>query len=234
MKRAAVAWRILPGLVLGLLLRTDRAAAQSPAAGLDHIILAINNLDSGIAEFTRLTGVAPQRGGQHPGRDTENALVSLGQGAYLEILAPLATLPNPEAVIPFRSLAIGGWALHPGRLDQALGALKGAGFDVVGPTPGSRRTAEGRLLEWRTGGARGEGLAMAPFLIEWSPGSPHPSTTAPKGCRLESLDVREPDPAPLRTFFAAVGFSGAVSARSRGMVATVRCRKGKVVFATLE
>jgi hypothetical protein len=225
---------VLPSVFLAVLTFGPGVASQAPRTELDHIILAINNLDSGIAEFTRLTGVVPQRGGQHPGRNTENALVSLGNGAYLEILAPISSLPNPDAVIPFRSLAIGGWAIHPSSLEQAVQRLKEAGFEPVPIAPGSRRTTDGRLLEWRTSGARGEGLSMAPFLIEWSAASPHPSTTSPTGCRLESLDIRESDPAALQKFFTAVGFAGTVSARSRGMVANVACPKGKVAFATLE
>lgn len=207
--------------------------AQTPRAELDHIIIAINNLDRGIADFAALTGVTPQKGGQHPGRNTQNALVSLGKGRYLEILAPADGVPNPEAVIPSPRLILGGWALH-GNLDVLLARLKASGFTTVGPTPGSRQQPDGRMLEWRTGGAGGEGLGLAPFLIEWSAGSPHPSTTAPTGCTLDRLDVRETDPAKLQQFFTAVGYRGSAGKGNGGMVVYLNCPKGKVSFATIE
>jgi Glyoxalase-like domain len=47
--------------------------------GLDHIIISVPNLERGMTLFTERTGVAPMRG-QHPGRSTENALISFGSG----------------------------------------------------------------------------------------------------------------------------------------------------------
>ncbi len=198
------------------------------------MILAINDLERGMAEFFRITGVQPVPGGAHPGRSTRNALVSLGGGAYLEILAPAASVANPDSIIPFRDLALGGWALRPASLDTALARLRAAGFEPVGPTPGSRRTPDGRLLEWRTGGARGAGLSLAPFLIEWSPRTAHPSASSPGGCRLDRLEIREPEPEALRRYLQAVGHLAGVTAGHRGMVVHLSCPKGPVSFATLE
>jgi len=208
--------------------------AQGSRADIDHIILAINNLDKGIAEFAERTGVTPQKGGEHPTGRTQNALVSLGNGHYLEILAPKSSEPNPDAVVPYRDLVVGGWALHGGALEPLLSGLKGAGFTPVGPIPGSRKQPNGSLLEWRTGNASGPGLSLAPFLIEWSAASPHPSTTSPGGCRLDGIELREPDPGPLQRFFTAVGYSGTVTRGERGMIVRLTCPKGRVVFATLE
>src|SRR5262245_58945838 len=122
-------------LPAGLLLMPAEFRAQSPRADIDHVIIAISSLDRGIADFAALTGVTPEKGGQHPGRRTQNALVSLGDGRYLEILAPAASVSKPESVIPFPKLTLGGWALHGG-LDAQLAGLKAAGFATVGPTPG--------------------------------------------------------------------------------------------------
>ena len=207
---------------------------QAASAALDHVILAINDLEKGIAEFAAVTGVTPIVGGEHPGRGTRNALVSLGEGAYLEILAPGAGITNPDSIIPYRSLTVGGWALRPARLDQALEALRAGGLGPVGPQAGSRRKPDGGLLEWRTGGARGPGLGLAPFLIEWSPASAHPSSTSPAGCRLLGIEVRERDPEPLRKYLEAVGYSVAVTAGDPGLVVRLACPRGTVSFGTME
>ena len=54
---------------------------------VDHLVLGAPTLEAGIAWAEATLGVVPQRGGRHPQWGTHNALVSLGHGAYLEILA---------------------------------------------------------------------------------------------------------------------------------------------------
>src|SRR5690349_11197497 len=66
--------------------------AGSVPSTLDHVILGCSNLDLGIALVEERTGVRAAIGGIHPDRGTMNALASLGDRHYLEIMAP-----NPDA-----------------------------------------------------------------------------------------------------------------------------------------
>jgi len=205
-------------------------SSDQPDVDLDHVILGVPNLTAGIREFARLTGVTPQRGGRHPGPGTENALVSLGAGHYLELLAPIAASPDSAAAgtVTLRPV---GWALHTRWLDQLIGRLKDAGFEISGPNPGSRVTPDSTLLQWRTANVGGPGLALAPFFIEWAAGTPHPSTTSPGGCTLEALELSEPEPARLEALFHAAGYRLPVRKDSvRASRLVLDCPRGRVSF----
>lgn len=55
---------------------------------VDHLVYATPDSAAGVTRIARLLGVEPAAGGQHPGRGTRNALVSLGPRTYLEIVGP--------------------------------------------------------------------------------------------------------------------------------------------------
>jgi hypothetical protein len=196
---------------------------------IDHIILAINDLDAGIQQFTALTGVVAERGGEHPGRGTQNALASLGDDRYLEIMAPLpgASVPAP---IPFERLTPAGWALGVTDLSAVMARIEAAGFEAVGPVAGSRRRPDGSVLTWQTATLVGDGFELAPFLIEWDDGVTHPSETSPVGCRLEGVSLFDPEPEHLRRLFVALGYRPDLRPGERGMRATLEGLDGRVTF----
>ena len=78
-----------------LILSTPNANCQGMQ--LDHIILAIDDLETGVREFEEKTGIRAIYGGVHPDNNTQNAIISLEDGVYIEILAPednLDTIPD--------------------------------------------------------------------------------------------------------------------------------------------
>src|SRR5258707_4964572 len=88
---------------------------QVPAL-LDHILLGCNDLDRGIELVEQNLGVRAAIGGVHSGRGTRNALLSLGERRYLEIIAPdpaqheIVRFPQIRQMTDPRLL---GWAVHP-------------------------------------------------------------------------------------------------------------------------
>ena len=132
------------------------AGSQQPTVQIDHIILSINDLERGIADFERMTGVRPVFGGVHPRRGTRNALASLGDGRYLEILAPDPRQPNPSDPMPglseARTLTPSGWALATVDTFALQARLNGREIETTGNMPGSRALPDGSKLEWSTFG----------------------------------------------------------------------------------
>lgn len=64
---------------------------------IDHVVVGISDLEVGIAAFASLTGVTAAYGGAHPTTGTHNALASLGDDVYLEILSPNPDVtPDPD------------------------------------------------------------------------------------------------------------------------------------------
>lgn len=215
-----------------VLLHVGSAGAQS-LAGVDHVILGIADLDRGIAEFERRTGVRPVYGGKHP-TGTHNALVALGGRTYLEILAvqPGASAPADFADLShLEELTPVGWALtfsDPLHLQQRVAA---AGLRVTAPKAGSRKTPQGGALQWVMFDLQ-QPVDAAPFFIVWRPGSAHPSTTSPGGCSLERWSVAGPQADILNPLREMTGPPVAVAvAPATALSMTLRCPKGLVSFS---
>jgi Glyoxalase-like domain len=185
------------------------AASEVPEL-LDHILLGCNDLDRGIAFVEDNTGVRAAFGGVHPGRGTRNALLSLGERRYLEIIAPDPDQPNAKdpLALHLRKLSephIVGWAAHPGDLGSLAKKLREAGMAFEGPSPGSRKRPDGRVLQWQTLTLKDNPSWLLPFFIEWSAESLHPSADAPAGCRLVQFEAISPDTEKLAREAALLG-----------------------------
>ena len=174
---------------------------------LDHILLGSNDLERGMAFVEEHSGVRAAFGGVHPGRGTQNALLSLGARRYLEIIAPdpnqqqgrleAFALKQYALLKEMASPRLVGWAAHPGDLEKFSARLREAGVAFLGPWPGSRTRQDGSAPHWKTVNLKDDANALLPFFIEWSADSPHPSTDAPSGCQLLRFELLTPDPAAL-------------------------------------
>ena len=136
--------------------------------------------------FHELTGVQPAVGGKHPKLGTHNALVSIGNGAYFELLCrdPEQPLDGPEAAAD-QKLWMGmeslqgmestmlTWATDRGaRSRRRSSARRG-----LRPWRRHRLCAQEARFEHATLEARiptlhpeqmGPGRGIVPFLIDWN------------------------------------------------------------------
>ena len=170
-------------------------------AVLDHILLGSSSLEEGVAFVKEHTGVTAAFGGVHPGRGTRNALVSLGDRHYLEIIAPDPAQSGAPDDYDLKKLAtprLVGWAAHPGDLNALAARLRNAKLAFDGPTPGSRQRPDGRLLEWRTLNLHDTRDGLLPFFIAWSMDTVHPSVDSPAGCKILRFELSAPDSAELQ------------------------------------
>ena len=200
---------------------------------LDHIMFAVSDLDQGIELIRDLTGIAPAFGGVHPGNGTRNALASLGDDQYLEIIAP-----DPEQSWEGTMAQefvdsephIHQWAAATNGFDHLKRAVDDAGFGhrVIDM---SRTTPDGVHLAWQLLFVEGHpfGAAM-PFFIDWLE-SPHPALSTPNGCLLQEFTIHSPDAASLKTFFDTIGLSAGVEVGELSMSAVIQAPSGSVNLA---
>ena len=159
---------------------------------LDHLILGITDLSEGQKEFEEKTGISLQFGGKHP-FGTHNALCSLENGLYLEVIAPQDVVNPATGVFSpgagVDELRCFGWSLRTNSIDLLASKFSAAGIAHSAIGSGSRKTTEGNELRWKTLFLLKDGQpTLQPFFIEWEKDSLHPSMSTPMGCTLNSLD----------------------------------------------
>ena len=224
--------------MLTLILMSALFQPPAPAfhAQIDHFVVAIRSLAESTAAFERLSGVKPVVGGRHPARGTENALVALGNGIYLEIIAPQAGAKLSTLDAPMRdltSLTVIAWAVGVSNAEEARARVITAGGTPSPVTPGSRVTPTGLTLEWSTFGLLSPHIDVAPFFIHWSEGTTHPSTTSPRGCTFSRLLVQDPASADLTKVLGGLGVKDVeVANAGTGISVVLECPKGPLTLKT--
>jgi hypothetical protein len=206
--------------------------STASAAQIDHLMLGIDDLDRGVKAFEAATGVKPVYGGKHPG-GTHNALVSLGDGMYLEILAVQrgVTVPADYADLKkMKTLTPIGWAVSSRDTAELRNRLSAADIAVSEPVGGSRTTPTGSTLSWQSF-ALNESSSEVPFFIVWSEQTAHPSTTSPIGCKLQQWSIASPRANDLEKLRRALDLRIDVAeAKATSMRLSLTCPKGEVTF----
>ncbi|HEV3230957.1 MAG TPA: VOC family protein [Candidatus Dormibacteraeota bacterium] len=144
---------------------------------IDHVLIAVGNLDSAADRLRDTYGLESVEGGRHPGWGTANRIVPLG-GEYLELIGVVD--PDEASASPF-----GSWLME--RVEDGDHLLRcclrpsdlSATAERLGadPLPGSRVTDNGHSVHWRLVGLEAAMSDNLPFFIEWHPESPHPGHT---------------------------------------------------------
>lgn len=206
---------------------------------IDHLLYGSPDLETGIAEIEGVTGVRPAYGGQHLGLGTHNALLSLGDHTYLEVIAPDPAQAGLGAQFPYgidalARPALRAWAAAPNEIEEALRRGREAGLDLSEVADHSRRAPDGSEVRWRmaTRVSAEAGVAVLPFLIDWGT-SVHPAERAPHGVRLVDLKVLSPNPKDVNRLLRAIGVTvPVVASEEPGLQAVLVGSSGRELVLT--
>jgi hypothetical protein len=139
------------------------------SAPIDHVLLAVPDLEGVGEKLLDEHGLASVEGGRHTGWGTANRIVPLGDGQYIELVA---VVDETRAMgTPFGS-AVRALVEQDGGLLAWCVAVADADAHAerlgLSVTEGSRRRPDSVTLSWRTAGLE---AAMAeqwrPFFIQW-------------------------------------------------------------------
>lgn len=164
---------------------------------IDHLLFAGEELEVLVNDVFMEAGVRATAGGRHAGHGTHNALIGLGPGRYLELMAPDPDGDDDGAGAYRRSIAylrepaMHTWCARTDDVDVLVRRASEAGLSMV-TSEGGRMRPDGTPLQWSLVALDGHPFGgLLPFFIDWRD-SPHPSRGLPTGLRLTRLTLAHP------------------------------------------
>jgi hypothetical protein len=181
-------------------------------------------------------GVRAVFGGVHPGRGTQNALLSFGNQRYFEIIAPdpkQTVQPQFPGISQMHEPRLVAWAVHTTDIAALAKKVSDAGIPIRGPADGSRARPDGKLLRWKSFRLQDDRGGLLPFFIEWSRDSVHPSVDAPAGCRLARLFATSLEPKDLAAVYHRLEVEIAIERGEKAQLrAIIAGPKGEAEFSS--
>ena len=156
---------------------------------LDHVLVAVDDLDAAARHVKQRHGLASVEGGRHQGLGTANRIVPLGE-TYLELVAVVDQ--GEAAGSGFGSWVAGGdlprllgWCARTDDLGSVAGRL---GLTIA---DGARSRPDGSVLRWRMAGLeRSAEEPSLPFFIEWGAGTPYPGEALEQRATIGELQLQ--------------------------------------------
>jgi len=167
---------------------------------LDHVIVAVRDLDAAVAAYAKLFGREPSGRGEHPELGTANASWRL-ENAYLELLSPVAAGGIADGLrARFERVGEGplGLAFATADADACARLLRGRGVAASDPVPGrgvDRETGrEGRWQNVYLPAAASRGILV--FAIEYFE---HATAPPPRAADVGAAEIASIDHVVVRS-----------------------------------
>jgi catechol 2,3-dioxygenase-like lactoylglutathione lyase family enzyme len=175
--------------------------------GIDHIVIAVHELDAAIQHYTD-AGFTVVRGGRH-NIGTHNALIAFADGAYIELIAFLNPVPgHPWHAALEKGGGIVDFCMQTDDLAADVELLRGAGATMGEPSPMTRDRPDGYRVKWVLSIPAPPFSGQVPFLIkDETPRDervPRERTHRNEASGLESVTVAVEDPGATSRFYARV------------------------------
>jgi len=133
--------------------------------GIDHIVIVVNDREQAARDYEQL-GFTVVPGGKHP-VGSHNALISLVDGSYIEIIAFYREAFDHRWWDPLqKGERLVDFCMQTDDLKGDTGKLRAAGVAIDDPVPWSRTRPDGYELKWLLSLAQGSHRSVAPFLIQ--------------------------------------------------------------------
>jgi catechol 2,3-dioxygenase-like lactoylglutathione lyase family enzyme/HEAT repeat protein len=139
---------------------------QPMPLSLDHIVIAVHDIDMAIADYREL-GFTVLTGGLSANRTTERALIFFHDGTFLELLA-LKNAGSVSSGVDYRSLlgegeGIVAFALRTTEISAEVLRLRAAGFNVGEPVTEEWHGRDGVVIQQKIALIDN---AFTPFLVQ--------------------------------------------------------------------
>ena len=120
-------------------------------SSVDHIIIAVKNLDQAISDYEKILGIAPCWKGKHNELGTENALFNC-ENIYLELLSPCDAGPGTEfinSLLAVRGDHLAGIALGTKNIEHVKEVLNKDGYEVEISSGEATSERDGKIRRWK-------------------------------------------------------------------------------------
>jgi len=120
-------------------------------SSVDHIIIAVKNLDQAISDYEKILGITPCWKGKHNELGTENALFNF-ENTYLELLSPCDAGPGTDfinSLLAVKGDHLAGIALGTKNIEHVKEVLNKDGYEVEISSGEATSERDGETRRWK-------------------------------------------------------------------------------------